>query len=139
MIGYTTRAFILATALVGSAVPAAPSAKPGTKFDGRWSVRVIYPTTGPCSSAKSYQFEAQIINGIIQLGGKGIDKGLKGAFGSASGRLASSGAVNLTVSISVLQYYIVSFGRLSNDSGSGSWRFQGPNEACSGTWSAQRS
>jgi hypothetical protein len=122
MIGYTTRAFILATALVGSVVAAAPSANAGTKFDGRWSV-VNYPRTGVCT--KAFRIEGQISNGIIG------DERL------VSARVAPSGAVNFTVSVG--PYHAVVFGRLSTNSGSGSWRLEGPNLTCSGTWIARRS
>lgn len=126
MIGYTSRAFIL-TALVGSAVAAAPSANPGTHFDGRWSIRG-FARTGPCTTTvPSFQSQGEIINGIVQI------EGLSGL----SARIASSGVVNLTLSAG--EAHFVAVGRLSNDSGSGSWRLQGPRAACSGTWSAQRS
>jgi hypothetical protein len=53
-----------------------------------------------------------------------------------SGRVAPSGAVSFTVVLGL--YQGVASERLSNNSGGGSWRIQGPNLNCSGTWSAQR-
>jgi hypothetical protein len=128
MIGYTTQAFFLATALVGSAV-AAPSANAGTQFDGRWSA-VGFPRTGVCTHP--FRIEGQIINGIMLPTGP-YHKSVP----TEAGRVAPNGAVNLTVSVG--PYHAVVFGRLSNNSGSGSWHIQGPKVTCSGTWSARRS
>ncbi len=120
---YTTRTVILATALVGSAVTSAPGANAGTPFDGRWSARGN-PATGVC--IQPVRIEVQITDGI-----------LTGDQFSISGRVAPNGAVSATGLFD--QYHGVAFGHLSKSSGSGSWRIQGPNVNCSGTWGMQRS
>jgi hypothetical protein len=122
MIGYAARTFILTTAFVSSAVAAAAGANQGTPFDGRWSGRGI-PDSGVCT--QSLRIEGQIINGII-VGDKF----------SISGRVAPSGAISFTGVFG--PYHGAASGRLSKNFGIGSWRIQGPNMNCSGTWSAQR-
>jgi hypothetical protein len=126
MVGDTARAFILATALVGSAVAAAPSANTGTRFDGYWKA-VGFERTRVCITEPAH-FEGYIINGIIQYGAKGII--------TVSGHVAPKGAVTLTISAG--PYHAWVYGRLSNNSGSGTWRVQGAEKTCSGTWSARR-
>ncbi len=122
MSGYAARTFILTTAFVGSALAAAASTNEGTSFDGRWSGRAI-PESGACT--QSMGIEGQITNGII-----------RGDKLNMSGRVAPSGAVSFTVAVG--PYQGVASGRLSKNSGGGSWRMQGPNLNCSGTWNAQR-
>jgi hypothetical protein len=125
MISHFTRALVLAAALAGSVSALVPTASAATKFDGPWSVMIV-TRAGPCDP--SYRFGGQIINGIIYYTGGGPV--------SLTGRVTPSGAISVTVSSGA--NHAVGTGRLSVNSGGGTWRGQGPNGACSGNWSAQR-
>ena len=122
MTGYAARTFILATAFACSALAAAAGTNEGTSFDGQWRGRAV-PESGACT--QSMGIEGQITNGII-----------RGEKLNISGRVAASGVVSFTVAVG--PYQGVASGRLSKNSGGGSWRLQGSNLNCSGTWSAQR-
>jgi len=125
MISHFTRALVLTAALAGSASALAPAANAAGKFDGTWSVMIV-TRAGGCDP--SYRFGGQIINGIIYYTGGGPV--------SLTGRVAPSGAISVTVSSGA--NHAVGTGRLSANSGGGTWRGQGPSGACSGSWSAQR-
>jgi len=122
MTGHAARTFILTAGLVSTALAAAASTNEETSFDGRWSGRAI-PESGACT--QSMGIEGQITNGII-----------RGDKLNISGRVAPSGTISFTVVLG--PYQGVASGRLSKNSGGGSWRIQGPHLNCSGTWSAQR-
>jgi hypothetical protein len=93
----------------------------GSAFDGTWSV-AIYTLRGDCGSVR---VAAQIIGGRVYSKDQSYQaNGAVGANGVirvsvASGRLSASGS-----------------GRLSANSGAGSWRSS--RGECSGTWSASR-
>jgi hypothetical protein len=124
MISYSIRAVMVATALAISAVSAVPSAS-AASFDGPWSVLVV-PRSGPCD--QSYRYGLMIRGGRVSyLGGGAV---------SISGTVSPSGRVNVSVSTSGQSAY--GSGRLSNGRGSGTWRGQGANGACSGVWSASQ-
>jgi len=91
-------------------------------FDGSWSVLVI-TRSGPC---ESYRYGVTISNGVVSGGG----------LASVSGRVTQNGSVS--VSVSGAQGSAHGSGKLSRNSGGGSWRGRGPSGACSGNWSARR-
>ena len=124
MISQSIRAFGLATAFTTFAICAASTAQ-AAPFDGSWSVLII-TRSGPCD--QSYRFGAHISNGVVQYAGGGPV--------SVSGRVNASGHVSVRVSSG--PQYAVGSGRLSRNSGGGTWRGQGPSGACAGTWSASR-
>jgi hypothetical protein len=124
MFGYTVRKFILATVLVGSTIAVAPSANAGSPFDGRWSVVGVSETLG---CPQSMRIEGEIVDSYVK-GDTGLIKGL--------GRVAPSGAASFAGRVG--PFPGVAVGRLSKNSGRGTWRIQGQNVTCSGTWTAQR-
>jgi hypothetical protein len=122
MISKSIRAVTLATAFAACTVSFASTANAGP-FDGSWSVLIV-TRSGPCD--QSYRFGANIYNGIVSGGG--------GA--SVSGRVSNNGSVSVSVSSGSSSAY--GSGRLSRNSGGGSWRGRGPQGTCSGSWSASR-
>jgi hypothetical protein len=122
MISKSIRAVTLATAFAACIVSFAATAN-AAPFDGSWSVLIV-TRSGPCD--QSYRFGATIYNGIVSGGG--------GA--SVSGRVSNNGSVSVTVSSGSSSAY--GSGRLSRNSGGGSWRGRGPQGTCSGSWSASR-
>jgi hypothetical protein len=123
MISPSTRALILTTVL--ATVAGAPSAQAASQFDGNWALHGV-TRAGECDP--NFRLSGQIVNGNVNY-----------QFGSSNvaGRVAPSGAVTVTVTVG--PNHAVGTGRLSKDSGGGTWRSQGPSGTCSGTWSAQRS
>jgi hypothetical protein len=126
MISYSARKFIFSTAFVVFAVVTASSAGAAGAFDGSWTA-VIVTRSGTCNL--SFRVGGHITNGIMHYGG--------GANNAFSGRVAPSGAVVGTFSVGPI--HAAGSGRFSSHSGSGTWRGQGANGPCSGTWTAQRS
>jgi hypothetical protein len=104
---------------------AGDQAQARTPYDGGWSV-VIAGRAGACAGS-SYRFAIQIINGIIRYGG-----------GDAqfSGRVSPNGAVS--VGVRAGDQVAVGGGRLSRNTGAGSWRGRSGQGVCAGSWSAQR-
>jgi hypothetical protein len=121
----TTRALVLASLSLASAIALVPSAQAQNKFDGTWSV-VVVTNTGPCEP--SYRGQVQVVNSLVYAAGSGQ--------GNFSGRVSPSGAV--TVTLSVGSIYGVATGKLLVSSGSGSFRAQLNNERCAGSWNARR-
>jgi hypothetical protein len=123
MIGHIARFSISAAALIGLAA----NAEAVTPFDGEWSVLII-TEIGTCD--QSYRFAGRITNGIIVYEGGGAI--------TASGRVAPSGAVTVTVTIG--ENRGVGFGRIVGNSGTGTWRGQNSRGGglCSGAWKAER-
>jgi hypothetical protein len=94
-------------------------------FDGSWSVLII-TQSGACD--RSYRYGVQISNGQVHnAGGEPI---------ALSGRVAPSGAVS--VSVAAGGQSASGAGRLTQTSGGGSWRGQGSQGFCAGTWRAAR-
>jgi hypothetical protein len=124
MIGYATRALVTTGICVALAIAAVPNAQAAGRFDGRWSA-VLTTTSGPCQP--SYRGEVDVVDGVVQaLGGQ---TGL-------SGRVSPNGQVVVTGSLGPISG--VATGRLSGNSGGGTWRAQMPDGPCAGTWTAQR-
>jgi hypothetical protein len=94
-------------------------------FDGAWSVEIT-TRSGACDPSLRYGVE--ISNGVVQNAG--------GAPVALSGRVAPSGAVQVSVSSGDQSAF--GAGRLTRTSGSGTWRGQGSRGVCAGTWVAER-
>jgi hypothetical protein len=109
-------AFSLANAV---AAPIQPQAK--GNFDGSWSV-VIMTQKGDCDRA--YRYPISINGGTVVNGGSA-------AF-DISGKVSGDGS--LVVRVSHGDKSAAGSGRLSADSGSGSWS----GGACGGTWTAEK-
>ena len=124
MISYSIRAVLLATAFAVSTVAAVPHVY-AASFDGPWSVTVI-TRRGPCDAA--YRYGIMVRGGAVTFFGGGPV--------SVSGRVSPSGQVS--VSVSSASQNASGSGRLSNNSGGGTWRGNGPTGTCSGVWSASR-
>ena len=124
MISHSIRAVLAATAFAVTAVSATPLAQ-AASFDGPWSV-LVNTTRGPCD--QSYRYGVMIRGGSVSyLGGGAV---------SVSGRVNPSGQVSVSVSSGGQSAH--GSGRLSNGRGGGRWSGQGPQGACSGTWSASQ-
>jgi hypothetical protein len=122
--GYLTLpAMALSALIVGSPVAAQPLSR-GSAFDGSWSA-IIYTQRGACDEA--YRSGVQIQSGIIFPGASGINW---------NGRVSPKGAVR--VSVSAGGQSASGSGRLSRNSGGGTWHGQGNRGGCSGTWTAER-
>ena len=94
-----------------------------TPYDGSWSVSI---TTHSGDCVPTYQFQLQIINGIVSYRGPA----------NVHGRISVGGAVNVSVSTESQQ--ATGFGKLSGRSGSGRWTGRSSTNRCSGSWFAQR-
>jgi hypothetical protein len=124
MISYSIRAAAVATAFAATVFSATPSAY-AAAFDGPWSV-VIITRNGACD--QSYRF------GVTIHGSQVVYQG--GGMLNVSGRVNKSGHVTVNVASGGQNAY--GSGRLSRGRGGGTWRGQGTQGACSGTWSASQ-
>ncbi|HEY2138342.1 MAG TPA: hypothetical protein VGH49_20825 [Xanthobacteraceae bacterium] len=118
----TFRRTALATlAVLGVAATAIAPVQANGNFDGKWSV-VIVTTKGDCDRAYRYPIA---INGasLINAGDTAFD---------ISGKVQGNGAV--TVKVSYGDKSAMGSGRLTSDSGSGSWS----GGSCAGVWTAER-
>jgi hypothetical protein len=96
-----------------------------TAYDGNWSVLIV-TERGPCDRA--YRYGLAIQNGsVIYQGSAAVN---------VAGRVSGNGVVNVKVSAG--SQGASGSGRLSRNSGSGSWRGIGSMGTCSGNWSAER-
>lgn len=109
----------IAAALVSTPAPAR------TIFDGNWSVLIV-TQSGPCDRA--YRYGLSIRNGAVFYTGS-LSVNL-------NGRVSGNG--NVSVRVSAGSQGASGTGRLSRNSGSGSWRGIGSAGSCSGTWTADR-
>jgi len=112
----------LALAALGIATAASAASAQGTKgFDGKWSV-VIVTTKGDCDRAYRYPVA---INGtsLVNAGDAAFD---------ISGKVQGNGAI--TVKVSYGEKSAMGSGRLTSDSGTGSWT----GGSCAGIWTAER-
>jgi hypothetical protein len=115
-------AWALVTVAVAVAI-ASDAAQASSAFDGGWSVRIV-TNRGACDPDSS--FGVEIRDGNV-YGSGGIP---------VHGRVAGNGAV--TVSVASGERRADGSGRLSGNSGGGTWRGVGSQGACSGRWSASR-
>jgi hypothetical protein len=94
-------------------------------FDGAWSVLII-TDSGECDRA--YRYGVRIAGGRILYDGEaGI---------SFTGRVGTDG--RLTATVSRGSQVASGSGRLSRDSGEGTWSGKSPTGRCSGRWEAER-
>ncbi|WP_249158900.1 hypothetical protein [Bradyrhizobium tropiciagri] len=93
-------------------------------YDGSWDL-VFVTQSGGCDP--SYNFTVNISNGIVSH--PNLVK--------FRGYVARSGAVR--ASVTVHDKHAGGSGRLSGNSGRGTWRGYSGNERCAGYWSARRS
>jgi hypothetical protein len=115
---------LLASICAATASIATPNADAASKFDGTWSA-VFRTTSGPCQPA--YRGAVQVVNGIMELPGAG---------GSLSGRVSPNGSVKANGSMGAR--YGAASGRVSGNSGGGTWSARMESGSCAGVWTAQR-
>lgn len=96
-----------------------------SEYDGNWSV-LILTRRGACDPAIRYGVE--INNGLVSSSNSGA--------ATVRGRVSPRGAVRVNVQSG--DQWASGSGRLNLARGSGAWKGQGTNGACSGTWLAQR-
>ncbi len=115
-----TRWTAIALIAVSTAFAATPgSAAPG--YDGLWSVSIV-TKKGDCIA--NYRYTMVIEHGVLANGGAIAI--------NVSGRVASTGAVKVTVSSG--DKSATGYGRLAGNTGGGSWS----GMSCSGSWTAER-
>ncbi len=113
---------LLAAAL---ALLAAPARAAPASFDGNWSLLVI-TEAGTCDPA--YRYPIKIQNGQVRYEGEaGID---------VRGNVSPDGKVNASVRRG--EQGATGSGRLTQNSGAGSWAGRSPAGACNGRWEAER-
>jgi hypothetical protein len=96
-----------------------------TSFDGAWSV-VVSTDSGSCDPTNRLGLD--IRDGALHYAG---DSGVL-----IRGRVANSGLVQVRVSGGNLR--ASGSGRLSANSGTGTWRGSNSSSSCTGRWSAER-
>jgi len=117
-----TKPFISAM-IAGFLVAVASPAQARSPFDGSWEL-VFATRRGACDP--TYNFTVNINNGIVTHPNLVRFRGY----------VARSGAVR--ASVTVQDKYASGSGRLSINSGHGTWRGHSGRAACSGYWTAQR-
>jgi len=117
----TVPALILAATL---SAPATAATQP-VSYDGHWSVLVI-TEKGDCDRA--YRYAVSIANGQLHYAG---DTSV-----NMSGTVAPDGGVQ--VAIRLRDKGANGSGRLTTDSGVGTWHGAGPNAKCAGRWEAEK-
>jgi hypothetical protein len=116
--------FTKLTAAALIAASAGFAATPGfavPRYDGTWSVSIV-TKKGDCIA--SYRYPMLIDHGVLANGGA--------IALNVSGRVASDGAIKVTVSSG--DKSATGYGKLAGNSGAGSWSGAG----CSGSWTAER-
>ena len=113
MSSQAVRLLMLASLCTAATVAAAPGANAGSRFDGRWSA-VLRTQSGPCQPA--YRGAVEVVNGVMVAAGVTAGNGL-------SGRVSPNGSVRATGYMG--SNYGVASGRLSGNSGGGTWRAHG--------------
>jgi len=93
--------------------------------DGNWSVLII-TETGTCD--KAYRYNVGVANGEVRYQGE--------AAVNFNGTVAPNGAVKVNIRLG--EQGASGAGRLSNDSGAGTWRGVGSAGECAGRWEAER-
>lgn len=112
---------LLAAACIAGATGGARAAV----YDGSWSVLIV-TEKGDCDTA--YRYAVSVAGGKVQYAGtSGFDLG---------GTVAADGTVK--VSIRRGDRGATGSGKLSAQSGSGTWRGIGGNSTCAGHWEAER-
>jgi len=96
-----------------------------SNYDGAWSVLIV-TETGECDRA--YRYGIRIANGQIHYGGE--------AGVQFTGRVERNG--QLTATVHRGQQSATGSGRLSGNSGAGTWRGRSDTGGCAGRWEAER-
>ena len=118
------KAIVLAAAAAGLLM-AAPDRATAASFDGSWSLLVV-TESGTCDRA--YRYPIKIQNGKVRYEGEaGIE---------VQGNVRPDGKVNASVERG--EQGATGSGRLTQNSGSGTWAGRSTASACSGTWQAER-
>ena len=115
---------LTAVALSLGFVLAAPAAKAAPQ-DGNWSVLII-TEKGTCD--KAYRYSVGVANGEVRYKGD--------ASVNFNGTVDAGGAVKVTIRLG--EQGANGTGRLSKDSGQGTWRGVGSGGECAGHWEAER-
>jgi hypothetical protein len=114
---------VFAALLLGLASPLSPAR--ATAHDGNWSV-VVITEKGGCDRA--YRYSVRVADGRVRYSGDtSVD---------LNGTVAANGAVK--VSIRFGGQGAVGAGRLSGNTGAGTWRGNGASGVCSGRWEAEK-
>jgi hypothetical protein len=116
--------------LLGAAflLAGAEPARAKSIFDGLWSVTII-TEAGNCDP--TYRYPIQINDGTVSYNaeqGSGVVE--------ISGKVAATGQVKVNVSRGEQQ--AEGAGRLSQNTGTGTWIGKSATQGCSGRWEAQR-
>jgi hypothetical protein len=120
-----TRSIILVAVPLGLSLFAAPVPARAASFDGNWSVSII-TEKGDCDAG--YRYEIRIAAGKVSYRGDG-------AF-DLSGSVTRHGTVKVTIKRG--QQSANAKGRLSANSGRGTWIGQNSTGGCVGRWQAER-
>jgi hypothetical protein len=118
-----TFSWLGAAALMGCLL-APPALAQTNRFDGNWSVEVV-TQQGACDRA--YRYAVIIQNGHARYGGPEQF--------NVNGRVQSNGTVSASISRGQDRANVR--GRLSGNSGSGTWSTSG-GRVCSGNWNAEK-
>jgi len=121
---FASRILVALCAVAGSFVAAPASAAAQAAFNGTWSVLIV-TDKGPCDRA--YRYPVRVTNGRVSYAGQ--------ADFDVAGQVRPNGAVRVTVSRG--SQSASGSGRLSGQSGSGTWSGFGES-ACSGSWTAEK-
>jgi hypothetical protein len=116
----TTSRLLFSAGLCAIALAVTPAAASSAPFDGSWSVKIV-TQKGTCDSGASVPI--RVTNGAI-ASDLSIVK--------ASGQVAANG--NLTVKVGHGLENASGVGKLSDNSGSGTWK----GGLCSGVWTASK-
>lgn len=114
---------LIATATSLACLVAGTAAEARNSYDGPWNL-VFVTELGSC---ETYTFSVNIDSGIVSHPNLVRFRGY----------VARSGAVR--ASVTVQDKSAAGSGKLTNDSGRGTWRGSSAGERCSGHWTAQRS
>ena len=115
--------FLMSAAIAGVFVGMTSTAEARSLYDGSWDLRFV-TQRGTCDA--SQEFTVNINDGVITHPNLVRFKGY----------VAHSGAVR--ASVTVQDKYASGSGKLSNNTGRGTWRGSSGTARCSGYWTAQR-
>ena len=116
---------ILVALTVAGALAASGNPAGAATHDGNWSVLIV-TEKGACD--KGFRYNVAVANGQVRYQGD--------ASVNFNGTVEPSGAVK--VSIRLGEQGASGTGRLSGDSGTGTWRGVGKSGDCAGRWEAER-
>ena len=114
---------LIATAIFFACLTLTTAAEARTSYDGPWNL-VFHTQSGSCDP--TYTYSVDVTDGNVTH--PNLVK--------FRGHVAKSGAVR--ASVTVHDKYASGSGRLTGDSGRGTWSGRAGAERCSGYWTAQR-